>query len=88
MMLSESATVSGFILPGNHRSSTYAITYDAVYNCWYCEGGGADVWPPAKQTDTTRQKTAHSADDAAPSFLLGLSAIGGLDYIPLFIKRP
>src|SRR5437016_13015716 len=32
MMVSESATVSGFILPGNHRSSTYAITYDAVYN--------------------------------------------------------
>jgi len=57
-------------------------------NCWYCEGDGADVWPPAKQTDTTRQKTAHSADDAAPSLLVGLSAIGGLDYIPLFIKRP
>jgi len=31
-MVSESATVSGFILPGNHRSSTYAITYDAVYS--------------------------------------------------------
>ena len=31
-MVSESATVSGFILLANHRSSTYAITYDAVYN--------------------------------------------------------
>jgi hypothetical protein len=35
MMVSESATVSGFILPGNHRSSTYAITYDAVYSCGF-----------------------------------------------------
>ncbi len=33
MMVSESATVSGFILLANHRSSTYAITYDAVYSC-------------------------------------------------------
>ena len=32
MMVSESATVSGFILLANHRSSTYAITYDAVYS--------------------------------------------------------
>src|SRR5439155_17246744 len=32
MMVSESATVSGFILPGNHRSPRYAITYDAVYS--------------------------------------------------------
>src|SRR5438876_11692710 len=32
MMVSESATVSGFILSGNHRSPIYAITYDAVYN--------------------------------------------------------
>src|SRR5438034_5167746 len=31
MKVSESATVSGFILPGNHRSPRYAITYDAVY---------------------------------------------------------
>jgi protein-S-isoprenylcysteine O-methyltransferase Ste14 len=32
MMVSESATVSGFIPPGNHSSSTYAITYDAVFS--------------------------------------------------------
>jgi hypothetical protein len=31
-MVSESATVSGFIPPGNHRSSSYAITYDAVFS--------------------------------------------------------
>ncbi|PYU51943.1 MAG: hypothetical protein DMG53_00890 [Acidobacteria bacterium] len=45
MMVSESATVSGFILPGNHRSPRYAITYDAVYKilqvrrCRILEGG-------------------------------------------------
>src|SRR5207253_144965 len=41
MMVSESATVSGFILPGNHRSSTYAITYDAVYNFDACSASSS-----------------------------------------------
>jgi hypothetical protein len=35
--------VSGFILPGNHRSSTYAITYDAEYSEDYRPSDGVSA---------------------------------------------
>src|SRR6266550_3793887 len=46
MMVSESATVSGFILPGNHRSPVYAITYDAMYSESFRTDPESDLWIP------------------------------------------
>jgi len=62
MMVSESATVSGFILPGNHRSPRYAITYDAVYSsAWRRCICAWSVAEPARWCSDTCRPNASSA---------------------------
>src|SRR5258706_91348 len=85
MMVSESATVSGFILLANHRSSTYAITYDAVYRlagrpqCDEGFGCSAALLPERSQRicpeRSQRVRSAFSISAGGVGFLLGVKSV-------------